>query len=80
VPEPENELIGVVYCCSTQEADRVQIGVEHSEYHWMSAEEAYAELDPDRWLYQVVERAEMIHKLAPPALRQYYRQQGFETG
>ena len=78
-PTPENELIGVVYCCTTDNPTNIQKSDEHSESRWVTAEEAYALVnDPSRWLHKVIERAEFIRQHLPVELRQLHREQGFE--
>ena len=78
-PTPENELIGIVYCCSTAHPNAIKKSAEHSEYLWATAPEAYALLnDPNRWLHKVIERAETIRQHLPDELKQLHRDQGFE--
>lgn len=76
--KPENELIGVMYCCTTEKPDSIKIGSEHSE-RWVTAEEAYTFLSPEHWLYGLIERTEYMHEHLSDELRQYFHEKGFET-
>ena len=82
--KPENELIGVVCLCSLAGPADVCIGAEHSEYRGVTAQEAVdllVDADPStRWIRRVIERAEAVRQLSPPALLGYYRQKGAELG
>jgi 8-oxo-dGTP pyrophosphatase MutT (NUDIX family) len=82
--EPENELIGVIYGCVLEDPDAVRVSAEHSEFLWLTAEEAVRMLTDRRpsteWLLRIIERAEVIHRLAPPELVRYHRETGFELG
>ena len=79
---PEYELIGVVYCCAPVKPMTVRISHEHSEYRWVTAEEARAMLGGDhpsqRWLLEVIDRAEVTLSHLPEALLALHRQRGFE--
>lgn len=85
-PRPENELLGLVYCCSF-ESDRIkkkeiQISAEHNDYRWVTAGQARQILDVDNptelWLRRVIERAEVTIGCLPPELIDLHRQEGFE--
>jgi 8-oxo-dGTP diphosphatase len=83
-PIPGNELIGVVYCCSTKSPDAIRTSDEHAEHRWVSADEV-SELVKDRkpsnrWLERVIRRAEIVRQHLPDELRQIYNVEGFETG
>ncbi len=78
-PIPENELIGVVYCCSTHNPTAVKKSDEHSEFRWVTAEVAYTLInDPTHWLHKVIERAEIMRQQLPESLKQLHRDHGFE--
>jgi 8-oxo-dGTP diphosphatase len=81
---PENELIGVVYCCSPNGTEAITISAEHSEFRWVTAKEAARLLvAPDastHWILRVIERAEAIRLLSSSELLSYYRETGFELG
>jgi 8-oxo-dGTP diphosphatase len=76
---PENELIGVQYCCSIEDPEAIEMSAEHSERRWMAAAEAEELLPDGHWLAVVLQRAEAMQKLSPPELLAYYREQGFEV-
>ena len=80
---PENELLGIIYFCTIDNPAGINIGAEHSEYRWVTPEEAYtllSESDPStRWARSVIKRAEAIRALLPPELLEFYREHGFET-
>jgi len=75
---PENEMVGVQYCCSIEDPQAIRVSAEHSEYRWITAEEAEALFPEGYWLGKVIRRAEAIRALLPPELLEYYRVQGFE--
>ncbi len=79
---PDNELIGVTYCCSTKTPAAIRISAEHSEYRWVTASEAYRLLsasDPGtQWSKRVIERAEALQTLIPATLRAFHTNHGFE--
>ena len=83
---PDNELLGVTYCCSivsaATEPPAIHLSAEHSEYRWLTAEEALVLLSsPDpatRWARTVVQRAETIRQQLPTNLRLFHRRHGFE--
>jgi 8-oxo-dGTP pyrophosphatase MutT (NUDIX family) len=79
---PENELVGVIFLCSVPEARIVHLGEEHSEYHWLSADQALKTLSPgdpsQEWIRRVIERAEMMRRFWPDELSRYYQEAGFD--
>ena len=81
---PENELIGIVCCVSLEDPDAIRISPEHSEHRWVTLEEARQMLADDQasteWILRVLERAESLRTLTPPALREFIRQRGLELG
>jgi 8-oxo-dGTP diphosphatase len=83
-PVDENELVGVVYLCSLANPDPIHLSPEHSEYRWLSPQEALELLsaaDPStQWARGVVERAEIIRTMLPMQLITFQRQTGFEFG
>lgn len=75
-PLPENEMVGVMYCCSLNNPDDIQISWEHAEARWVTLEEA-AELFPaNHWLTELIQRAEIMRSLMPEELLAYYRRVG----
>jgi 8-oxo-dGTP diphosphatase len=83
-PDPKNELVGVVYLCLLNNPDAIHISQEHSEYRWLSADQALAFLtasDPSTlWARRVIERAETLRPMLSPGLVTYQRQVGLELG
>ncbi len=81
---PENELVGVIYCCSIADPSAVHISAEHSEYRWVTPNEASAllvELDPGtQSTKRIVERAETLKMLLPSDLRRFHHEHGCELG
>jgi 8-oxo-dGTP diphosphatase len=75
---PENEIIGVQYCCSIQDSSAIQASWEHSEMRWITAKEAAGLLPHGHWLREAIRRAEAIRALASQELVDYYRREGFE--
>lgn len=83
---PENELLGLVYCCSAVDASirngDFQLSAEHDAYRWVTADQAQkflSEADPtERWLRKVIERAELTKKILPDELLTLHLKEGFE--
>lgn len=82
--DPDNELVGVVYLCSIPDTASIHMSAEHSEYRWLSANQALELLsatDPStRWARRVIERAEIIRPLLPKGLVSFQCRAGFELG
>lgn len=82
VARPENELLGIVYCCSTSESETLQLSNEHTEYRWVSADEARdvagGDHPAEHWLMRVIERAEIMRRHYPQLLITLHQRQGFE--
>lgn len=81
---PENELVGVVFLCSLVDPTRVQISEEHSEFRWLTAEQAIELLNiaetSAQWAKGVIQRAEIIRPRLPNELTQFQGEAGFELG
>jgi 8-oxo-dGTP diphosphatase len=73
-PRPENELVGVEFCCSTDQPEAVQISTEHSEGRWMTPAEIEELLPEESWIVRLVARAEAIRRLLPGELLALYRE------
>jgi 8-oxo-dGTP diphosphatase len=71
--KPENELVGVLYCCSIQDPAAIQTSWEHSEIRWVTASEAVELLPKGYWLLELILRAETLHDMIPAELLEYYR-------
>jgi len=80
--DADNELLGVGYACSVRQPTDVVIGAEHSEYRWLTADEAMQLLtagDPaTQWIRRVIERTEAVRAQTPAELTALFRQNGFE--
>jgi 8-oxo-dGTP diphosphatase len=83
-PIPENELVGVIYLCALPDPSSIRISPEHSEYRWLSVDQAIELLtisDPtSQWFKQVIQRAETIRLMLPEKMIEYQRISGFEFG
>ena len=75
-PVPENEMVGVLCCCSLNNPEAIQISWEHTEARWVTLEEAAGLLSERHWLVELIQRAERLRALIPPQLLEYYRQMG----
>jgi 8-oxo-dGTP diphosphatase len=76
---PENEMVGVQFCCSIEDPETIQTSWEHAEHRWVTPEEAQALLPESHWLLKVIRRAEAMRALMPRELLEYYRAEGFES-
>jgi 8-oxo-dGTP diphosphatase len=81
-PVPENELLGVVYCCMLTDSARPRIGAEHSEMRWVTPQEAESLLGngnpAHNWLRDVIARAEFTRIRIEPEVRSYHWFNGFD--
>ena len=77
--KPENEMVGVQFCCSIENPEAIKTSWEHAEYRWGTAEEAQALLPEGHWLLKVIRRADAMRALMPRELLEYYRAEGFES-
>jgi len=77
--KPENEMVGVQFCCSIENPEAIKTSWEHAEYRWVTAGEAQALLPEDHWLLKVIRRADAMRALMPRELLEYYRAEGFES-
>ena len=76
---PENELVGVQFCCSLADPASIRISTEHSVCRWVNAAEAEGLLPAGHWLRRAIRRAEGIRALSPSALLTFYAVEGFEV-
>jgi 8-oxo-dGTP diphosphatase len=74
---PENEIVGVQFCCSVEEPVAIQASWEHQEHRWISVTEAEAMLPSLHWLGVAIRRAEDLRALMSPDLLAYHRQTVF---
>ena len=75
---PENEMVGVHYGCSIQESTSIQLSDEHRAFRWVTAEQAQTLLASGYWLRELIARAEVVRRLMPQELLQFYRNNGFD--
>lgn len=78
VPQPENELLGVIFGCTLQDGQTASFGEEHSELRWATASEVETLLPEHHWLREAIRRAEKLKALLPVSLREEFRIVGFE--
>ena len=71
-PVPANEMVGVSFGCSVEDASGLTLSDEHSEHRWTTAEEAAELLSPDHWLSALIVRAEAFRALMPVELRRLH--------
>ncbi|OGO27424.1 MAG: hypothetical protein A2136_02800 [Chloroflexi bacterium RBG_16_54_11] len=83
-PNPENELVGVIYLCSLADPSSIRISAEHFEFRWLSADQAIELLTSadtsTQWARRVIQRAEAIRPLLTRELVEYQEKSGFELG
>jgi 8-oxo-dGTP diphosphatase len=81
---PENELVGVVYCCEMAGETAVQLSKEHSEYLWVTLEDIHdlrqSTNHSEWWLVRILERAEYLRRLLPGEIIAFQQENGFELG
>lgn len=75
---PENELLGVGYACTIPSASLIQVGEEHDDHRWVTAEELLDFLPEKHWLSPVVRRAEFMRSVWPVELVAYFKERPFE--
>jgi 8-oxo-dGTP pyrophosphatase MutT (NUDIX family) len=73
---PENELLGVMFCCSTPTPDAIQRSEEHDAHQWMTLSEIQATFAADGWLRRCIERADLMQRLLPDEIRQAIQEDG----
>ena len=84
--DPQNELLGVIYCCVPENLllakKQIRLSQEHDEYRWVTAEEARILLSKnqstEQWLQNVINCAEIIRQYIPIELLATHTWQGFE--
>ncbi len=83
-PDPENELVGVVFLCSLADQTAIRLSAEHSEYRWLTAAKTLDLLTKSdastRWARRVIERAEIMRPLLSQDLVHFQQRAGFELG
>ena len=76
---PDNEMVGVSFGCSMDDASGLSISDEHSEHRWVTADEAVAFLPPGHWLSALIARAETFRRLMPEGLRRLHWEDGVDV-
>ena len=74
---PENEMVGVQFCCSIEDPGAIRTSWEHVTHCWVTAEQARALLPEGHWLLKVIQRAEAMRALMGRELLAYYRTAGW---
>ena len=77
-PLPENELLGVHFCCAIADPAAITISPEHDAHRWATAAAVHALLGPDHWLTQVIHRAESLRARMPADLLTFLRAHSLE--
>ncbi|MFZ0547968.1 MAG: NUDIX domain-containing protein [Candidatus Promineifilaceae bacterium] len=81
---PENELIGVVFCCEPVGETAVHMSQEHSEYRWVTLEDIQtlhqSTNHTEQWLFRVMMRAEQLRMLLPDEIVIFQQGHSFELG
>ena len=67
--QPENEMIGVNFGCSVDDATGFVMSDEHSDYRWISAEEAKSLFPYPDFMGRMIARAARFQALMPLQLR-----------
>ena len=75
---PDNEMLGIYYACRLGEGEVITLSWEHSEYRWVTIDQAEALLTRKNWLVRLMERASNIRLLIPEDLVQFNQDFGFE--
>ena len=75
---PENELVGVIFGCSVPDETEFILSKEHTDYKWMTADEARNFLQQDHWLASLIEQADKFRHSIPNAMRELYQAGDFE--
>jgi 8-oxo-dGTP pyrophosphatase MutT (NUDIX family) len=69
---PGNEMVGVQFGCSVEDGTGFVMSEEHSEYRWITAEEARALFPIPHLMGRLIARAESFRALMPLELRQLH--------
>jgi len=81
--QPDNELLGVVYHCSSSTPEAVRLSAEHTAVRWVTVAEARdvlrAEHPSEAWLLRVLVRANALRTLLPAEVIEMQRL-GMEMG
>lgn len=75
---PEQEMVGVHYCCSIEEGQEIQLSSEHSTCKWVTTQEAEDLFPAGHWLRKLIVRADALRVAMPEELRRFHQMNGFE--
>jgi len=76
--KPENEMLGVFYCCSLEDPDLIKLSWEHSEFRWVTPSTAEKILPKGYWLSHLIDRADRIRLMTSQAIVDFNHEFGFE--
>jgi hypothetical protein len=71
-------MLGVYFSCVLGEKSKIQLSWEHSEYRWVTIQEAEELLTKQNWLVKLMKRAAYIRPLLPDRLIEFNRRNGFD--
>ncbi len=81
---PENELLGIVYCCSLAEPYKIRISNEHTSYKWCTPTEVRQFLEPygadSKWIMKVISRSEELIGMSPKNFSNPHKDISWELG
>jgi len=79
---PEYEMLGMVCFCTLEEADHIRISAEHSQFRWVTVAEMEslyaAEPRQMRFIYTLIQRAELVRHKLPMDAQGYLGELGME--
>ena len=80
-PRPENELLGIIYRCSSLNSTDLHLSGEHRQFQWLTYAQAlhhFSGNPANSWLVRTVEWAETMHRLLPDELVAAFHKRGFD--
>jgi 8-oxo-dGTP diphosphatase len=75
---PEQEMVGVHYCCSIEEGQEIQLSPKHSTCKWVTTQEAEDLFPASQWLPKLIVRADAMRRAMPEELQRFHQINGFE--
>lgn len=78
-PLPENELLGIVCCCTLTDQAAIQMSEEHDMYLWLTVDEISKFLPDNHWLHPILARAELMQRTMPETIKEIFRTEGIDT-
>jgi 8-oxo-dGTP pyrophosphatase MutT (NUDIX family) len=67
--QPDNEVVGVIFGCSTADGSELRLSDEHSTHRWVTVKEAADLLSSEHRLILLLTRADLARRLMPRELR-----------